>query len=180
MRVRIGTALLLFAMAAAPNANAEEISRDATREKLRATLTAAGKRDDVNVTFTQSEKEPYNFIAVMEDFPNSDSLEIVIRVTPNDTLAFRVYPHFKGKYINLDSAKDAKGLMRTMLLFSDHNFLFWGVDDSKDAFAGYTITLDSGFPEEAVETVLRSIRNTDQFVGKMRPFLDGSAAPASN
>jgi hypothetical protein len=66
--------------------------------------------------------------------------------------------------------------MRTMLLFSDHNFLFWGVDDSRDAFAGYTITLESGFPDEAVETVLRSIRNTDQFVGKMRPFIDGSAA----
>lgn len=64
--------------------------------------------------------------------------------------------------------------MRTMLLFTDHNFLYWGIDDEEDAFCGYTFTLESGFPAEAIETVLRSIRNTDQFVGRLRPYIDGS------
>lgn len=175
MRARLVTVLVLLVTVLVPAASAEDSkARDATREKLRAVLNAAGKRSDVNTTFRQSTKEPYNFIASIEDgLEHSDSLEIVIRVTSNDTIGFRVYPHYKDKYINLDKVKDSDGLMRTMLLFSDNNFLFWGVDDAGDAFAAYTITLESGFPGEAVETVLRSIRNTDGFVGKLRPFIDG-------
>jgi len=66
--------------------------------------------------------------------------------------------------------------MRKLLYYSDQNFLFWGADDSGDVFAGYTITLESGFPADAVVAVLRSIRNTDRFVGEMRPLIDGSTA----
>ncbi len=66
--------------------------------------------------------------------------------------------------------------MHKLLAYNDKNFLFWGSDDTNDVFAGYTITLESGYPEEAVRIVLRSIHNTDQFVGEMRPFIDGSAA----
>jgi hypothetical protein len=45
-----------------------------------------------------------------------------------------------------------------------------------DTFAGYTITLESGFPAEAVDTVVRSIPNQDKYVGQLRPMIDGSAA----
>jgi hypothetical protein len=38
-------------------------------------------------------------------------------------------------------------------------------------FCGYTITLESGFPADAITTVLRSIRNTDKFVGQLKPFI---------
>lgn len=157
-----------------PSAGAQS-PRDATREKLRALLDTAGKRSDVNVSFRQSTKNPYNFIGSMTGLPNVDSLEIVISVTPSDTIGFRVYPHYKGGYINLDKAKDAPGLMTKLLRLSDTNFLFWGADDTKDIFCGYTFTLESGFPDAAIVIVLRSIRNTDQFVGQMRPFIDGSA-----
>ena|SRR5690349_3043782 len=34
----------------------------------------------------------------------------------------------------------------------------------------YTFTLESGFPDEAIKIVLESIRNSDKYVGEMRPI----------
>ncbi len=67
-------------------------------------------------------------------------------VTKSDTIGFRIYPHYKGGYINLGKARDTNGLMRKLLYYSDQNFLFWGADDTADVFCGYTVTLESGFP----------------------------------
>jgi hypothetical protein len=36
-------------------------------------------------------------------------------------------------------------------------------------FTGYTFTLESGFPDEAIKIVLSSIRNSDQFVARCDP-----------
>lgn len=157
--------------------SAQTDSRDATREKLGQVLTSAGQRSDVNVAFQQSTKQPYNFFGNMTTgLVNCDSIEIVITVSKSQTLAFRVHPHYRGGYINLDKAKDPVGLMRKLLTFSDQNFLFWGADDTDDVFSGYTFTLESGFPTEAIVVVLGSILNTDKFVGEMRPFIDGSSS----
>ena len=159
--------------------NESSPERDATREQLRQVLATAGARSDVNVTFRQSTKNPYNFVGSMTGFTNSDSLEIVISVTKSATIGFRVYPHYHGGYINLGRATDRDGLMRKLLYYSDQNFLFWGADDTADVFSGYTFTLELGFPSDAIVIVLRSIRNTDKFVGEMRPVIDGSVAPAA-
>jgi hypothetical protein len=168
-----------FAATPAPQtAQEKQASRDATREKLRKLLEVAGARKDVNVSFHQSEKQPYNFVGVMSTgLTNTDSLEIVVGVTTNETVGFRIYPHYKGGYVNVDKAKNSPGLMRKLLFLSDRNFLYWGMDESGDVFSGYTFTLESGFPEEAMTIVLRSIRNTDGFVGEMRPMIDGTSAP---
>ena len=174
MRLKAVAALFLLLFASASGANAQTASRDATRESLRAALETAGQRSDVNVAFRQSTKNPYNFVASMTaGLTNCDSLEIVISVTSKDTIGFRIYPHYKGGYINLAKAADQNGLMRKLLYLTDQNFLFWGADDSLDVFSGYTITLESGFPQEAITVVLRSIHNTDGFVGDLRPFIDG-------
>jgi hypothetical protein len=69
--------------------------------------------------------------------------------------------------------------MRALLLYSDNNFFFSGADDSGDIFFGYTFTLESGFPSDAITIVLRSIRNQDKYVGEMRPVIDGSVSPAA-
>jgi hypothetical protein len=178
MRVKIAPFVLalLFALTAAVNAQ-EDPARDATRAKLGQLLTTAGQRSDVNVAFRQSTKNPYNFIGTMSTgLKNSDSLEIVISVTKSQTIGFRIYPHFNGSYVNLDKARDSSGLMRKLLYYSDQNFLFWGSDDTNDVFSGYTVTLESGFPADSLLIVLRSIRNTDKFVGAMRPMIDGSPA----
>ena len=152
-------------------------TRDAAREWLRGVLARAGARDDVQVAFHQSTKNPYNFVGSMTaGLANSDSLEIVISVTKSDTIGMRIYPHYKGGYINLGKAQDGPALMRKLLYYTDQNFLFWGADDVSDVFTGFTFTLESGLPDAALVVVLESIRNTDKFVGEMRPMIDGSAA----
>jgi hypothetical protein len=165
----IAMCLVLFV---ATTSMARALTRDETREALRDTATSAGALSDVGATFRQSAKNPYNFIASIDDrLTYSDSLEVVISVTKSNTIGFRIYPHYKGDYINIRKASDPTGLMTKLLWFSDQNFLFWGADDEGDVFTGYTITLESGYPKEAVTIVLRSIRNTDKFVGQLQPYL---------
>jgi hypothetical protein len=175
MRLARFCAVLVAAVLLGGQAAHAQTERDATREKVRQVLDTAGARSDVNVAFRQSTKNPYNFVGSMTGLKNSDSLEIVVSVTKSDTIGFRVYPHYKNGYINLGKARDTNGLMRRLLYLSDQNFLFWGADDTADVFCGYTVTLESGFPQDAIVVILRSIRNTDKFVGEMRPFIDGTS-----
>ena len=150
-------------------------TRDANREKLRALFETAGPK--INVSFRQSDKQPYNFVGVMKTgLKNADSLEIVISVSAEETIHFRIFPHYSGAYLNIDKVRSGEALMRQMVRFSDQNFLFWGADGSGDIFAGYNFTLESGFPEASIRVVLNSIAKLDAFVGQMRPSIDGSAA----
>jgi hypothetical protein len=149
----------------------DEAARIRTRDKLAQLLARAGPA--INVAFRQSQKQPFNYVGSLSaGLLHAESFEIVLSVTAKDTIGFRVYPHYKKGYINPGKVNDAAGLMRLMLRLSDRAFLFWGLDEAGDAFTGYTFTLESGFPEEAIRIVLRSIANSDKFVGEMRPFLD--------
>jgi len=175
-RVRLA-ALSPASSAVGPAQAAGEESRVATREKLRKVLDDFGPV--IHVEFRQSQRQPFNFVGVMtQGISNSEGLEIVIGVTARETIGFRIYPHFKGGYINVDKVKDSNALMRQLLQLSDQAFMFWGMDSTGDVFAGYTITLESGFPEAAIRVVLNSIHNLDKFVGDMRPSIDGTTATA--
>lgn len=155
---------------------ANEATRVRTRELLSQLLTKAGP--SVGVEFSQSQKQPFNFVgSLSKGLTNADSLEIVISVTSSDTIGFRIYPHYKNNYINIDKVRNTPSLMRQLLRLSDRAFLFWGADETGDVFTGYTFTLESGFPEEAIRIVLRSIVNTDKFVGELKPAIDGSPTP---
>ena len=150
----------------------EDAARVKTREQLSALLNRVGPK--IKVAF--SEKQPFNFNGKMtEGLTNSDSLEIVIGITTKQTIGFRIYPHYKGGYINVEKAKNSMALMRQLLRLSDQAFLYWGMDDTSDVFAGYTFTLESGFPEEAVTVVLLSIVNLDKLVGDMKAAIDGAS-----
>jgi hypothetical protein len=178
MRLLRFVMVLVTALLVGGSVAGAQTDRDATRESVRQVLESGGQRSDVNVTFRQSTKNPYNFTGSMTTgLKNADSLEIVVSVTKSDTIGFRIYPHYKRGYINLGKAGDANGLMRKLLYYSDQNFLFWGADDTADVFCGYTVTLESGFPSDAIVVVLRSIKNTDKFVGEMRPFIDARPRP---
>src|SRR6266550_9640252 len=146
----------------------KEASRIATREKLRTLLQNSGPKKGIGINFRQSEKQPFNFVGLLQEgLAYADSYEVVIGVSNDQTIGFRVYPHYRGSYINIDKAKDSVALLRQLLLLNDKNFLFWGRDDSGDIFAGYTFTLESGFPDRAIEVVLYSIRPLDKYVGEM-------------
>jgi hypothetical protein len=154
----------------------KEANRVRTREMLGQLLEKAGP--DIKVSFSQSQKQPFNYLGSLKaGLVNAESFEIVISVTPNETIGFRIYPHYKNGYINIDKAKNSPALMRLLLKLSDQAFLFWGVDEAGDIFTGYTFTLESGFPEDSIRTVLSSIINSDKFVGEMRPFIDGTGTP---
>ena len=171
--VSILTATCLFWAPRSVSAETAQ-QRDATRERLRSTLGVSGPK--IGVNFRQSTQNPYNFIGnKTTNLKNDESLEIVVLVSDSNTIAFRVYPHYKGGYINLDRVQDRANFARQLLNLSDRNFLFWGVDDNNDVFSGFTLTLESGFPDAALDVVVRSIPNTDKFVGQLRPYIDGSS-----
>src|SRR3984893_12207442 len=158
---------VLTMIAGVPVVYGQQTSDDAirtrTREQLRQLLDRVGPA--IDVSFRQSEKQPFNFVGTMRGLTNADSLEIVIAVTTKQTISFRIFPHYKGAYINVNKARNSLSLARQLLRLSDQAFLYWGMDDTSDVFAGYTFTLESGFPEEAITIVLRSIVNLDKFVG---------------
>lgn len=178
MRRSFLTILFIVIMTCAPAvfAQTNDASRNRTRESLAALLDKAGP--GINVAFRQSTKQPFNYVGLLKQgLVNADSFEIVISVTANETIGFRIYPHYKNGYINVDKVRNSAGMMRQLLRLSDRAFLFWGADESGDIFTGYTFTLESGFPEEAIRIVLRSIVNSDKFIGEMRPNIDGTSAP---
>lgn len=154
----------------------DDAARVRTREQLARLLTTTGP--GLNITFNQSKKQPFNYLGVLKTgLVNADSFEVVISVTANETIGFRIYPHYKSGYINVDKVRNSAMLMRQLLRLSDRAFLYWGADESGDVFTGYTFTLESGFPEEAIKIVLRSIVNSDKFIGELRPAIDGTSAP---
>ena len=164
----LATAQTAFAQDADANA-----ARDKTRERLSALLTRVGP--EMGVTFKPSSKSPFVFTGVMRDgLKHAEMFEIVISVTTKETIGFRIFPHYKGAYINIDKARNTAALLRKIAQLNDSTFLFWGADDTGDVFTGYTFTLESGFPDKAIEIVLSSIKNSDQFVGEMRPSIDGT------
>lgn len=172
---------LILACSFAAHAQTEqqkEAARVATRDRLGQLLTASGPKKGIELSFTQSTKNPFNYVAIKKaGLVNSQSMEVVISVTKDETIGFRIYPYYTGSYINIDKARNGPGLMRKLLNLSHKNFLFWGSDDTGDIFAGYTFTLESGFPDKAIEIVLYSIAPLDQYVGEIRPFVDGTSAP---
>ena len=173
-RVFVATFVLIICAVAGTAQTPQE--RDATREKLRALLESAGPK--VNISFRQSDKQPYNFVGVLKTgLKNADSFEVVVSVSAQGTIHFRMFPHYGGAYVNIDKVKSSDGLMRQMLHFGDSNFLYWGADSSGDVFGAYNFTLESGFPEASIRVILNSITKLDDYVGQMRPLIDGSSTP---
>lgn len=180
IRLMIHSIIFVLILAAAPAAFAQQDTADATRDKTRLRLSALLQRvgPDIKVEFQPSSKSQFVFTGVMaEGLTNAESLEIVITITSKDTIGFRIFPHYKGGYINIDKVKNSNQLLRKLLQLNETTFLFWGADDTGDVFTGYTFTLESGFPDEAIKIVLSSIKNSDQFVGELRPSIDGSTRP---
>jgi hypothetical protein len=176
MSVLFALALTLAVSPALGQQN-EPADRNRTHEQLGQLLNKVGP--SLNLTFQPSEKQPFAFVALLKTgLTHAESLEVAILATQNQTIAFRIFPRYKGGYINIDKVKNAPAMMRLLLRLSDTAFLFWGVDPSGDIFTGYTVTLESGFPEESLKVVLRSIVNSDKFIGEMKPMIDGSGIPS--
>jgi hypothetical protein len=166
-------AILIIAPAVYGQPSAAEASRLKTRDRLGNLLQRIGS--EVKIDFKQSEKNQFAFLGTLtQGLKNVDRFDVVVRITTNETIFIRAFPFYKNSYISLDKAKNPAQLMKQMLQFNDTTFLSWGADDTADIFTGYTITLESGFPDEAIKVVLSSIRNSDEYIGKLRPAIDGT------
>jgi hypothetical protein len=165
------TALLLAGAVAPAWSQNDDPNREATREKVRTALRQSGPR--ISVNFQQSQANPFNFSGSMTDgLESAESMEIIVMVGRNDILTVRVFPHVSGnRYINIDKAANGPGLTRQLLVNNAGDFFHWGVDDVFDVFAEFTFTLESGFPQESLDVVLRSVELLDKKVGEMESLI---------
>ena len=108
--------LFCTTLATAQSPQEKEAARVATREQLRQLLTASGPKRGIEIPFRQSEKRPFNFVGVKRGgLTNAEGFEIVVGVSNDNTIGFRIYPYYKGGYININKAKDGTGLARKLL-----------------------------------------------------------------
>ena len=170
----LGTVLLLALCVGGP-AFGDAASRGAARKKLETMLT---KRvgPAINVGFEAAADNPFRFAGVMRTpLRNCDAIEIVIGITPSETIYVRAFPRYQGGYVSVAKATAEGALLRAALRASFDGFFFWAVDESGDLCAGYTLSLESGFPEAVLEVVLRSLPGLDATFGQFRVHVDGSA-----
>ena len=122
--------------------------------------------------FHRNPKDPFTILgSINAGLHYASSFDVIINITRQNTIGFRVYPRYEGIHINIDEAAVPSGLMRRMLRLSEQNFLFWATDNGFDVFAGYTITLESGFPEESIKEVILSLPLVDESVGELGNFV---------
>jgi hypothetical protein len=100
---------MLSAFTASSQTQAEkDAARIANREKLHRHLIASGPKKRIEIAFRQSDKQPFNFVAVKRGgLANVDGFEIVVGVSADQTIGFRIYPYYKGEYVNIDKAVSA-------------------------------------------------------------------------
>lgn len=160
----------------APADTVPTATRVETRDKLEALLATYSKTLGFHRWY-RSSSEPFNVVAFYDrDLRYATQLEVVMSVTRQNTIGFRVFPHWNWNgphqpdYIDLDEVRDPVGLMKEALRLSDQNFLFWGMDSSHDLFAGFTVTLEDGFPPDVLRIVLASVPLVDDSVGDLARF----------
>lgn len=144
--------------------------RTDARNRLDSLLHAYGPT--LKMKFYRDSNDPYQFDGVLDkDLHYAWRFELQMNVTPQNTIGIRVYPMYSHR-INIGRVRDPNGLALRLLHLSAHNFLHWGVDDVSHVFAAYQFTLESGFPQEAIKEVLRSIPLVDESFGEVAQFIE--------
>ena len=166
-------ALTLAALLAAP-VGAQKTD-DATRERNRSRLEdlLENIEDETKMRFERNGENKFNYSAILTGgLKTAESFEVVIGATDSDTIFMNAFPKYKGGYINVDKVKNREGLTRQLLRLTSRTFLHWGVDSSGDVYCGFTFTLESGFPDEAISIVLQSVVNHDQYLTEIKALLE--------
>lgn len=170
MRVIVPAALGVVLSASGVWASAAQTNADALRARTRDRLFALVRTYAPSQHFKiyRDDDDPFTIEAVYDkDLEYSRRFYTWISVTRQQTIQFRVYTLWYDGNLNIDKAQDSDALMQRMLQLSDKGFFFWAANEDKDVFAGFTITLESGFPEEAIKVVIRSIPLIDPMIGEL-------------
>jgi hypothetical protein len=163
------------ASAATPADTVSTATRLETRGKIEALLTTYSKALGFRRWY-RSADEPFDILAFYDNgLKYASRMEVVIVVSRQNTIGIRVFPHYNGPgpgdYIDLDYARDPKGLMQRALQLSAENFMFWAMDGSHHLFACFTVTLESGFPDAVLRVVLESVPLVDDSVGDLARYV---------
>jgi hypothetical protein len=170
----VAVAVISFLLGGQAFAQQEKNTRDQIRRQLGQLLDSVGPK--INIVFRQHQETQWTYVGILtERLIYANRMEVYLVVDDKENISFEIFPLYNNKYINLDKVKDSGGLMRRMLKMNYNGFFYWGADKENDIFAGFTITLESGFPAEAIEMVLKSVHNLDKTVGEWRPLIDGSS-----
>lgn len=162
--------ITVSAIGAARAQDVPDAVRVDARNRLDSLLHSYGPT--LKMKFYRDSDDPFQFGGVLDKgLRYTGRFELQINVTPQRTIGIRAYPEF-GDRINMDEVRDPNGLAQRLLRFSAHDFLHWGVDDASNVFAAHSFTLESGFPEEAIKEVLRSIPLVDESVGEIVQFIE--------
>lgn len=168
--VGLWAVLSASAIGAARAQRVSDAVRAETANRLDSLLHAYGPT--LKMRFYRDPDDRFQFDGVLDkDLRYAWRFDLEINITPQNTIGIRAYPMFSDR-INMATVRDPNGLAHRILRFTAHNFLHWGVDDVSDVFAAYTFTLESGFPEEAIKVVLRSIPLVDESVGEIVQFVE--------
>jgi len=163
----------VFTITAMNAARAQSVPVDVrvdARNRLDSLLHAYGPT--LKMKFYRDSDDPFQFEGVLDkDLHYAWRFELQINVTPQNTIGIRAYPMYTHR-INMERVRDPNGLALRLLHLSAHNFLHWGVDDASHVFAAYQFTLESGFPQEAIKEVLRSIPLVDESFGEVVQFIE--------
>jgi len=147
------------------------VVRDTTRQQLEALLSTYAPAREMR--FQRSANQPYDVVGSFDKpMLYASRLEIIASVTSQRTIGFRVYPRWRGTHINLDRVRRRSLFMEKLLRDADQSFFHWALDQNLDLFAGFTFTLESGFPEDAIKVVIRSIPLLDRPVGELVPLIE--------
>jgi hypothetical protein len=107
-------------------------TRDKTRDRLNALLNRVGP--DASIAFQQSTKSTYVFTGVLkEGLKNADFLEIVINVTPKDTIGFQIFPTTRA-LTSISTRPEHDPVVTENRSTEQYNFSLWGADDTGDVF----------------------------------------------
>jgi hypothetical protein len=142
-----------------------------TRDQLDSLLHAYGSTLKMKF-YRSADGDPFQIEGTFDKgLRYASRFELQFNVTPENTIGVRVYPDLYNERISIDDAFDSNGLARQLLHFSASSFFSWGIDDASNVFARFTFTLESGFPDEAIKIVLRSIPLLDDSVGDINRFI---------
>jgi hypothetical protein len=146
-----------------------DVLRARTRDRLFALIRTYAPTQHFKIY--RHDDDPFTIEAIYDkDLTYAPRFETWISVTRNATIQFRVYTQWYEGYLNIDKAQNSDAFMQRLLQLSDKDFFFWAADEDKDVFAGFTFTLESGFPEEAIKVVIRSIPLLDSDIGELEPI----------
>lgn len=145
--------------------------RDSTRRQVETLLSTYGPAREMR--FQRSADQPFDMVGVFDKpMLYASRLEIIVSVSRQRTIGVRVYPRWHGAHINLERVRRRTLFMEKLLRDADQSFLHWALDQNLDLFAGFTFTLESGFPEDAIDVVIRSIPLLDRPVGELVPLIE--------